>query len=131
MVEAALFYIVVESSGLSFPAEFHSDDSNKKDTAIISATNDPIRALKKVFQKWRGGDFKTRNASTIFVSVIYTSKYYVAQDMTDFALAVSADMETVTAGSKAALRSIEVIADDILPKLEYVSLFLISRKAIG
>jgi hypothetical protein len=30
-------------------AEFHSDDYNKKDIALISATNDPIRALKKAF----------------------------------------------------------------------------------
>jgi hypothetical protein len=64
-------------------AEFHSDESNKKDTAMISATNDPIRAIKKAYQVWRGGDYKTPDATTVFVSVIYSSKYHIAREMID------------------------------------------------
>ncbi|KAI9761343.1 MAG: hypothetical protein M1840_001967 [Geoglossum simile] len=54
-------------------AEFHSDDSNKKDTAMISATNDPIRAIKKAYQAWQRGDYETRDTTKVFVSIIYSS----------------------------------------------------------
>jgi hypothetical protein len=64
-------------------AEFHSDDSNKKDTAMISATNDPIRAIKKAYQVWQGGDYETRDATKVFVSIIYSSKYYFAREVID------------------------------------------------
>ena len=64
-------------------AEFHSDRDNKKDTCMISATNDSIRALKKAFLTWDTDDFKTRDDNKVFISVIYSFEYYVARNMVD------------------------------------------------
>jgi hypothetical protein len=61
-------------------AEFHSDGDNKKDTSLISATNDPIRALKKAFL---AGNFETRDDNTVFFSIIYSSEFYIARDLID------------------------------------------------
>jgi hypothetical protein len=66
-------------------AEFHSDDSNKKDTALISATSDPIRALKKAFMKWYHGNFTTRDPGKIFISIFHSSEYYDAQELVEMA----------------------------------------------
>ena len=52
-------------------AEFRSVDGEKKDTAMISTTNDPTRALSQALHMWRGGDSKNRDPSTIFVSVMF------------------------------------------------------------
>jgi hypothetical protein len=59
-------------------AEFYLDDCNKKDIALISATNDPIRALKKAFTEWYNGNFMTRDPGKIFISIFYSSEYYNA-----------------------------------------------------
>jgi hypothetical protein len=61
-------------------AEFHSDSDNKKDTSLISATNDPIRALKKAFQ---AGHFETRDYNMVFFPIIYSLEYYNARDLID------------------------------------------------
>jgi len=64
-------------------AEFHSDKCNKKDTALISATSDLIRALKKAFLEWHNGSFQTRDSRKIFISVIHSSVYYDAKELVE------------------------------------------------
>jgi hypothetical protein len=61
-------------------AEFHSDESNRKKTALVSGTNDFIRALKKMYDT---ADF-TRDQKKIFITVIYTSNYYMASELLEY-----------------------------------------------
>jgi hypothetical protein len=63
--------------------EFHSDKTSKKDTALISVTHDPIRAIKAAYQAWDFGSFKERDATQIFISVIQSTESYSARDLKD------------------------------------------------
>lgn len=68
-------------------AEFHSDKTSRKDTALISVTHDPIRAIKAAYQEWECGSFHERDATQIFISVIQSTDSYFAKDLKDRALA--------------------------------------------
>jgi hypothetical protein len=67
--------------------EFHSDSTSKKDTALISVTHDPIRAIKAAYQVWGFGPFNKRDATQVFISVIQSTDCYSAKDLKDKVLA--------------------------------------------
>ena len=46
-------------------AEFHSDKLNEKETAMISSTNDSVRALKQIWMEWHMRDLRTRDPTKI------------------------------------------------------------------
>ena len=62
-------------------AEFHSDQGNTKDTALLSATHDAIRAVKAAYREFENGSFQTRDRNKIFISIIHTSKYHEAKEL--------------------------------------------------
>ncbi|KAJ8113222.1 hypothetical protein OPT61_g4605 [Boeremia exigua] len=69
-------------------AEFHSDKTSKKDTALISATHDPIRAIKAAYQAWEFESSDKRNSTQVFISVIQSTDSYSAKDLKDKVLAM-------------------------------------------
>jgi hypothetical protein len=68
-------------------AEFHSEKASRKDTALISVTHDPIRAIKAAYQEWKYQPSDTRDATQIFISVIQSSGSYSAKGLRERALA--------------------------------------------
>lgn len=69
-------------------AEFHSDKTSKKDTALISVTHDPIRAIKAAYRVWEFGPFDKRDATQVFISVVQSTDSYSAKDLKDKVLAM-------------------------------------------
>lgn len=62
-------------------SEFHSDEYNLKDTALISGTDDIFWALKKTVTTWYHGDYQTRGANAIHLAIIHSADYYRADDL--------------------------------------------------
>lgn len=58
-------------------AEFHSDENNRKRTALISATNDPLRAVKRAYWK----RCETKSLDKIFIYVVQSSNFFWAQEL--------------------------------------------------
>lgn len=62
-------------------AEFHADEGNRKDTAMISATPDIIRALKKMHGERKSGI----DATKVYLTVFYAASFYRAKELLDMA----------------------------------------------
>lgn len=61
-------------------AEFHSDDSNRKRTPLISATSDPINAVKRAFSdRW------IHDPSKVIIAVIRSSEFLTGEELIQIA----------------------------------------------
>jgi hypothetical protein len=63
--------------------EFHSDKTSRKDTALISVTHDPIRAIKAAHQVWEFESFDKRDPTQVFIFVIQSTDLFSAKNLKD------------------------------------------------
>lgn len=62
-------------------AEFHSDEDNKKATALVSGTTDVIRALKNTYVDYEKADRGTRDPTKFMITIIHSTEYYLAREL--------------------------------------------------
>jgi len=60
-------------------AEFHSDETNRKSTALISATDDLLRAIKRAYRKGHN----IIDANQVFIYIIHSSDFFCAKELRD------------------------------------------------
>ena len=58
-------------------AEYHSDKENKEPTALVSVTNDPIKAIKDAYWRYHFSDYRLE----LFISAIYSAKPLISTEL--------------------------------------------------